>query len=332
MSPGRPRSTADDDVAEIRPRLFEIVRRRPGRMIRDANDRSPRACSLHSRRAPRLPVVAGPMRKRRAAPLLVVFAQRNASTIDAVRRRAARRSTRRETSRRRAPGSRRAPRRRDRSMPVPTSALISPAPPRTARSDSASPLSGKTVTIDAFAHAGRHVEAGAPAPRRSTRRPACPASRASRRVRSCARSVDTRRSSSASGAIVDARPDGRLHVLEPLDAVQRRIGLHRDQPGSSRSMLAQAPADADERAARAEAGDEVRHAAVRSARGSRRRSSRSARASWRRCCTGRRRSSDPGSSAYRRRASRIAPSEPSIGIGEHELGAVGAQRALAARR
>ena len=57
-------------------------------------------------------------------------------------------------------------------------------------------------------------------------------------------------------------------------------------------MFAQAPASADEGAARAETRDEVCDASRRSARGFPARSCRSGPASWRRCCTDRRRSID----------------------------------------
>ena len=65
--------------------------------------------------------------------------------------------------------------------------------------------------------------------------------------------------------VVDAGHDRRLHVLEPLEAVQRRVGLHRGEHDRL-VELAQAAADADERAARAEPGDEVRQPAARPAR------------------------------------------------------------------
>ena len=52
----------------------------------------------------------------------------------------------------------------------------------------------------------------------------------------------------------------------------------------------------------------------------------------RRCCTGPGRSSGPGPAAYERRASRMAPSDPFERVGEHELGAVGAQDPLALGR
>ena len=56
--------------------------------------------------------------------------------------------------------------------------------------------------------------------------------------------------------IVDARDDGRLHVLEPLEAVQRRVGLHGDQPDAG-SRLAQPTARSHEGPARAQSRDEV---------------------------------------------------------------------------
>ena len=61
--------------------------------------------------------------------------------------------------------------------------------------------------------------------------------------------------------IVDAGDDGRLHVLEPLDAVERGVGLHRDQ-ADTRHLGAQAPGDARERPARPEPRDEVRDPAA----------------------------------------------------------------------
>ena len=92
--------------------------------------------------------------------------------------------------------------------------------------------------------------------------------------------------------IVDAGHDRRLHVLQPLEPVERRVGLKRNQL-DRRVELPQPAARADERAAGAEAGDEVRQPAARLLDDLRRRSCRSARASSRRCCTGPGRNSAP---------------------------------------
>ena len=190
--------------------------------------------------------------------------------------------------------------------------------------------SGKTVTTTPLLEAGAPRRASPPAPRPTRCRPAAlpraPAAAPSRYARSVLDAqilVGERR-------IVDARHDRRLHVLQPLEAVKRRIGLKRDQL-DRRVERPQPAAGADERAARAEAGDEVRQPAARLLDDLRRRSCRSARASSRRCCTDPDRSTDPGSAAYSRRASRIAPSVPSSGLGQHELGAERAQDQLALR-
>ena len=61
--------------------------------------------------------------------------------------------------------------------------------------------------------------------------------------------------------VVDARHQRRLHVLEPLEPVQRRIRLHGDEL-HRRTVVAEEAADAHERAARAESRDEVGHAAA----------------------------------------------------------------------
>ena len=122
------------------------------------------------------------------------------------------------------------------------------------------PLSGNTVTITPSRIRAGQIEAGAQ--RRAARHAGQHAFFLRQPPRQLVRALG-RDAHVLVGQqrIVDAGPDRRLHVLEPLDAVQRRIGLNRDQPDVA-TMLAQAPADADERAARAEAGDEMRHAAV----------------------------------------------------------------------
>src|SRR2546422_3992644 len=56
--------------------------------------------------------------------------------------------------------------------------------------------------------------------------------------------------------VVDARHDGRLHVLQSFEAVKRRIGLHRDQFDFGFEFAQTAPRS-DESPARAESGDEV---------------------------------------------------------------------------
>ena len=56
--------------------------------------------------------------------------------------------------------------------------------------------------------------------------------------------------------IVDRRDDGRGHVLHPLQAVERRVRLDRDQP-DPRALFPQIAADTHEGAAGAQAGDEV---------------------------------------------------------------------------
>ena len=61
--------------------------------------------------------------------------------------------------------------------------------------------------------------------------------------------------------VVNPRPDRRLHVLQPFDPVEGRLGLDRDE-ANVMTERAQAAARAHERAARTEPGDEMRHAAI----------------------------------------------------------------------
>ena len=78
-----------------------------------------------------------------------------------------------------------------------------------------------------------------------------PSSRASRRTSAYASSLLTPRSSSASDGIVDLRHHGGGHVLQSFQAVERRIGLKRNEL-DGRVEPAQRSAGADERAARAQ--------------------------------------------------------------------------------
>src|SRR5204863_564864 len=60
--------------------------------------------------------------------------------------------------------------------------------------------------------------------------------------------------------VVNARHDRRLHVLEALETMQRRIRLDRNEP-NRRIEDAEPAANAHERAAGPETGHEVRQAA-----------------------------------------------------------------------
>src|SRR6185369_5837204 len=59
--------------------------------------------------------------------------------------------------------------------------------------------------------------------------------------------------------IVYPGDDCRLHVLQPLETVERRIGLDRDQ-SDVRVEFTKTTSRANERSARAETGDEMREA------------------------------------------------------------------------
>ena len=63
------------------------------------------------------------------------------------------------------------------------------------------------------------------------------------------------------GWIVYRRNDGRGHVLQSLEPVQRRFRLDRHEV-HGRTPLAQPAARADERATRAQAGNKMREAAT----------------------------------------------------------------------
>ena len=58
------------------------------------------------------------------------------------------------------------------------------------------------------------------------------------------------------------RNNGRVHVFQAFESVQRAVGLHGSQH-HTRHLFTQPSSDADEGAAGAEAGDKVRHSPFR---------------------------------------------------------------------
>jgi hypothetical protein len=131
----------------------------------------------------------------------------------------------------------------------------------TNRSDTyRSPASGKIATMTARSRSEatcRAPEERGPA-RRADEQSFFAREAANQRVRFFSRGGEM---SIGERGIVNCRHDRRRHVLEPLQAVERRVRLDRDQR-DVRHLFTQTPARADERAAGAEAGDEVREPAL----------------------------------------------------------------------
>ena len=146
-----------------------------------------------------------------------------------------------------------------------SSGISAPPPPRTARSGSACRCRERpSRSTPSPIRAARSSDAASAAPLDTPT--SMPSSRGQPAgIGRSARSVAIAHVLVRQRVVVDAGPDRRLHVLQALDAVHRRIGLDGDQADVA-AELAQPAADAHERAARAEPGDEVRDAARRSAR------------------------------------------------------------------
>ena len=279
ISRGPPGRHRHDHVGEGRPRVVQIVLRRAARDDPDANGRTPAA---RRRAPPRAARRAGSRTAAResagaAPPRSCSAARRSPSRVR--RARPARRSTRADTSPRRARGWRAstAGPRVNGGCAVSTSAVQK----FSVRYFSAP--SGNTVTTTPRRAGARHVQ------RRRQRRARRNAGQQPFLARQPPHHVVRLLGAHAQvlvgeRRVVNPRHDRRLHVLQPLEPVERRVGLERNQP-DRRVELAQPPPGADERAARAEAGDEVRQPPARLLDDLRRRSCRSARASSRRCCT-----------------------------------------------